>query len=295
MCRLFTFRSVLQSHVHRSLETADNALAVQSAKHPDGWGVGYYVAGAPHIIKSPGRAQSDRLFHRISGIVTSHTVVAHVRRATQGEVNTLNCHPFQYGRWIFAHNGDVPNFDEVRPALCERVAPVLRRFVLGDTDSEIVFHLLLTHLQQRFPLERRGTPIEDVVDAARRTVDDIYELWARAGGGEQRPLLSFVLTDGELVVAHQGGKELRYSTFKRHCPERDHCAFFADECEAPTKTGFVNHLVVTSEPLHGENVWMEMAPGDIVGVDHSMRFHAFAAATCATEAAGASCDRKTAP
>ena len=30
MCRLFGFRSVLQSQVHRSLANADNALAVQS-------------------------------------------------------------------------------------------------------------------------------------------------------------------------------------------------------------------------------------------------------------------------
>ena len=77
MCRLFGFRSVLRSQVHRSLRTADNALAVQSRAHPDGWGVAYYVAGAPHVIKSTGMAGSDHLFERVSGLLTSETVVAH--------------------------------------------------------------------------------------------------------------------------------------------------------------------------------------------------------------------------
>ena len=39
MCRLFGFRSVIKSQMHRSLVSADNALVRQSEQHPDGWGV----------------------------------------------------------------------------------------------------------------------------------------------------------------------------------------------------------------------------------------------------------------
>ncbi|MEO0323985.1 MAG: class II glutamine amidotransferase, partial [Myxococcota bacterium] len=112
VCRLFGFRSVIQSQVHRSLVAADNALGRQSAGHPDGWGVAYYVDGAPHLTRSPGHALSDALFHRVSGVVSSETVLAHVRKATQGPKTVLNCHPFQYGRWVFAHNGDLPRFHQ---------------------------------------------------------------------------------------------------------------------------------------------------------------------------------------
>ena len=49
MCRMFGFRSVLDSHVHRSLLGAENALALQAEHHPDGWGVAYYLGGAPHL------------------------------------------------------------------------------------------------------------------------------------------------------------------------------------------------------------------------------------------------------
>ncbi|MCB9794172.1 MAG: class II glutamine amidotransferase [Alphaproteobacteria bacterium] len=277
MCRLFGFRSVLQSQVHRSLANADNALAVQSQLHPDGWGVAYYVAGAPHIIKGTGSAHQDKLFHRVSGIVTSQTVLAHIRKATQGEINTLNCHPFQYGRWVMAHNGDVPNFAAHREALLAKIAPVYRRFVLGTTDSEIIFHLFLSHLSHELDLHRRGAPVDAVARALRATVAEVQATVA----GEASPLLTLMVTDGELMAAHQGGKELHWSTWKRRCAERAECPHFSPECEAETGSGYVNHLVLSSEPLLGENVWMPMAPGEIVAVDHAMRFHRYAPLTAA--------------
>ena len=81
MCRLFGFRSVIPSQVHRSLLSAENALVWQSERHPDGWGVAYFVGGIPHLIKSAETAIQDSLFRRVSGIVSSHTVVAHLRKA----------------------------------------------------------------------------------------------------------------------------------------------------------------------------------------------------------------------
>ncbi len=275
MCRLFGFRSVLQSQVHRSLRSADNALGVQSRSHPDGWGVAYYVAGSPHIIKSTGAATSDGLFLRVSGIVTSETVVAHVRRATQGALSTINCHPFQYGRWVLAHNGDIPDFPELKDELAGRIAPVFRRFLLGDTDSEVIFHLFLSELGLRTDLHRRGTPLEVVVEALRRTVETVRQVADRAG---RRCLLTLLITDGELMVGHHGGQTLCFSTWKRLCPERESCAFFARSCEQPTEPGgYVNHLLVSSEPLQGENQWTTMKEGEIVAVDPFMRFQHFIA------------------
>ncbi|MGB1701181.1 MAG: class II glutamine amidotransferase, partial [Nannocystaceae bacterium] len=105
MCRLFGFRSVMESQVHSSLVSAENALVNQSERHPDGWGVAYYVAGAPHLLRSVQTAVNDRMFQHVSGIVTSQTVLAHLRKATQGQLSVIDTHPFQYGAWAFAHNG----------------------------------------------------------------------------------------------------------------------------------------------------------------------------------------------
>jgi glutamine amidotransferase len=270
VCRLFGFRSVIPSQVHRSLVAADNALGRQSEWHPDGWGVAYYVDGAPHVTRSPSHALSDALFHRVSGVVSSETVLAHVRKATQGPMTVLNCHPFQYGRWVFAHNGDIPGFHERwRSALVAEVAPRLRRFILGETDSEVLFFVFLTRLSERGPLDKPHT-VDDVLDALGRTIADVRALCAPLGESE-RLLLTCIVTDGTTMVAHQGGKELYWYSHKTRCADRDTCASLSPECEAPSGTGYVNHLILTSEPLQGENVWNPMSPGDMVGVDWRMR------------------------
>ena len=158
MCRLFGFRSVLESQVHRSLLSADNALAVQSQAHPDGWGMGYYLGDTPHVLKSVGTAQSDTLFQRVGGIVSSQTVLAHIRKATQGKLSTLNCHPFQHARWLMAHNGDIPNLSQVREELLAEADPRLRRYLLGDTDSELIFLILLSRLSRKVDISGRAPP-----------------------------------------------------------------------------------------------------------------------------------------
>jgi glutamine amidotransferase len=275
MCRIFGFRSVIQSQVHRSLVSADNALLRQSDAHPDGWGVAYYVAGAPHVIKSVSAAVEDALFRRVSGIVSSETVLAHIRKATQGELSTINTHPFQYGQWSFVHNGNIKGFAKVRDALLARIPPVLRRFILGDTDSEVFFFLLLGNMSRRYELHRPGYPVESLIDAARTTINDIEALVGPlhedTHGSPRETYLTFVITNGTTLLAHQGGKELHFSTYKTRCPERDRCLSFSPECEAPTESGFVNHLVISSEPLKGDNIWTAMAPRSFVGVDFRMQ------------------------
>lgn len=270
MCRLFGFRSVIPSQVHRSLVAAENALGRQSVGHPDGWGVAYYVDGSPHVTKSPAHALSDALFHRVSGVVSSETVVAHVRKATQGPMTVLNCHPFQYGRWVFAHNGDVPRFHASwRRALMAEVAPQLRRFILGETDSEVLFFIFLSRLLATGPLDKPHAA-GDVIDALAATMRDVRELCSPLGDDESM-FLTCIVTDGVTMAAHQGGKELYWSSHKTRCADRGTCPSLSPECEAPSESGYVNHLIFTSEPLQGENVWNQMRPGDLVGVDWRMR------------------------
>ncbi|HTQ02968.1 MAG TPA: class II glutamine amidotransferase [Polyangiaceae bacterium] len=270
MCRLFGFRSVIPSKVHRSLLAAENALGVQSNQHPDGWGVAFYVDGSPHVTRSPSTALGDSLFHRLSGVVSSQTVLAHVRKATQGPLTVLNCHPFQYGRWVFAHNGDVPNFEARRETLIGEIAPELRRFILGETDSEVVFFLFLTLLAEHGPLAQRFE-LDTVSAALGRTVQRIREL--ADPGASSPPLLTLMVTDGELLVASEGGRDLYWSSYKRRCSDRERCSSLSAVCEAPTRSGHVNHFIVSSEPLQGENVWERFAPGEIVAVDREMRLH----------------------
>jgi glutamine amidotransferase len=268
MCRLFGFRSVIPSQVHRSLLAAENALGVQSTDHPDGWGVAFFIDGAPHVTRSPLTAVGDALFHRLSGVVSSQTVLAHVRKATRGPKTVFNCHPFQHGRWVFAHNGDIANLEACREKLVAEIAPRLRRFVLGETDSEVVFFIFLTQLALIRPLAE-GHDIEEALAALRTTVRSVRSITDTT---DKPASLTLMATDGELLIATQGGRELNLSTYKKRCSERETCPSLSSACEAPAADGSpVNHFVLSSEPLQGENVWTPLGVGEMVGVDATMR------------------------
>ena len=275
MCRLFGFRSVINSQVHDSLVHADNALELQSSDHPDGWGVSYYVGTSPHIIKSEQTALDDSIFKRVSGVVSSQTVLAHIRKATLGSINILNTHPFQFGNWTFAHNGNIKNFDNIKSKIVDEIKPEFRRFVLGSTDSEIIFYFLLSALSDDINLHEPHVKIKPVFKILSNAIKELTQIIGALNFDESAPptesFITFILTNGEVMVGFNGGKKLYYSTYKNRCSERDTCPSFSKECEAATTSGYINHLIFSSEPLSGENVWDEMQDNQMIGVDARMK------------------------
>ena len=80
------------------------------------------------------------------------------------------------------------------------------------------------------------------------------------------------VSNGPIMIAMNGGMSLYYSTHKKKCPERDTCSSFAPWCENPAQDEMsVNHLIFSSEPLQGENIWRKLKPGELVGVDEKMK------------------------
>lgn len=274
MCRLFGFRSVIPSQVHTSLVRAENALMIQSHEHPDGWGVAYYQGGCPHLVKSAKTAIDDSLFQKISGIVSSETVLAHLRKATSGELSLLNTHPFQYGKWVFAHNGNIENFAACKTLIQAEIAPRFRRFALGQTDSELLFLLILTRLERYCDVHVDDIPVEQVFTACQEALAFICEQVEPLGpedGDSSKTYLSLLMTNGHTMVGHHGGQTLSFSTHKTLCSQRNHCPFLSESCERATWSGQVNHLILSSEQLAGENVWQKMKRGEFVGVDRRMQ------------------------
>src|SRR5262249_58752610 len=147
MFRLFGFRSNTAAWVHRSLLTEKNSLRVQSSEHPDGWGIAYYLEGKqPEVAHGLGPAHSDPEFERVSNLLSSHAVLAHVRLASVGGVQRCNAHPFLHGAWAFAHNGTVTNFQRHQAALEAEIDVSFRSCIRGETDSERCFYTFITRL-----------------------------------------------------------------------------------------------------------------------------------------------------
>src|SRR5690606_29326626 len=129
---------------------------------------------------------------------------------------------------------------------------------------------------RRHELHREGYPLEDVIASVREMVTDGVALTGEPclddGGPPHASYLTFVPPNGRAMVTHQVGKQLHFTTHKTRCADREHCPSFGRECEAGAGAGsFVKHVVVSSEPLHGDNVWTPMVPFEVVGVDWAMK------------------------
>jgi glutamine amidotransferase len=266
MCRLFGFRSQLPTRVHVPLVKASNALGVQSLEHPDGWGIGSFAEGQPTLYRGLSPAHADAAFVSASDAVVSRCVIAHVRKASVGEVSLVNTHPFQHEGLLFAHNGTLESFEDVRRPLEASIAPALSPFVLGETDSERCFFLFLTKLSRLAPFACAS--LEDAARALSETVRSLRILTAPLHA--DRPALNFLVTNGLWMAAVRDGRSLHYSTHKQRCSDPDPCPIHP-ACETPPGDDpRISQLVIASEALSSEQAWTEVPDEGVVGTDESM-------------------------
>ena len=99
----------------------------------------------------------DRNLRFIASKLAPTCLVAHVRGVTySGEaiVTETNLHPFQFPgtRVVLAHNGHLRQFARMRYALVEHVRPELAQRIEGTTDSEWIYALILSQLDDPYGL-----------------------------------------------------------------------------------------------------------------------------------------------
>jgi glutamine amidotransferase len=248
MCRLFGQHAHPGYDACEPLCSAENALRFQSHKHPHGWGIGWWVAGSPHVRRGILPAHADETFAAAGREVRSQVVVAHVREASVGPVLPENTHPFMFGAWLFAHNGTVARFrddPEVRSALEAELDPDLRREIRGDTDSERCFYLFLTRLRARAPLE--AATLAAVRHALAETTTIVLRV-ADAVPSPKPSSLTFLVSDGRLLAASRWGRTLHLAA----------------------ETGPRHVFVIASERI-GRAGWEEVPENGFVGTEDGAR------------------------
>lgn len=272
MCRLFGFRSVVASTAHRSLSRAGNALRCQSHEHPHGWGIGWWEGPGNRSVRlerGAGAAHAEQAFDRLADRLSATQVIAHVRRASVGPPGLVNAHPFRHGRWLFAHNGTVSNWERARAAIEAEIDPTFLSGIRGDTDSERLFALFLTRLSRRRDVADDATPAE-VREALAETVTLVAT--HADPGATVRSSTTVLVGDGSLLAACRRGRTLFLSTHKRACADRTVCRHLVAECEAPSRDGApVHHLLVASEPVSPDDVWEAVPENGIVSIDRDLR------------------------
>lgn len=259
MCRLFGFRSNVPARVHQALVFEANSLRVQSREHKDGWGIASYEGLCPEVAHGLGPAHADPEFERVSSLVSSHAVVAHVRLASVGPVRLPNAHPFTWKHWTFAHNGTLQKFDEHRSKVEALIDPDFRELIRGDTDSERCFYLFLTLLRRDHDLAR--PTVQQVASALAQTAVAVVRI--TEVGATKPSSTNFLVTDGRLLVATRRHRTLFFSEHKR----------IADSAERrPDRGERLEQFVVASEKLDCDMHWHEVAEDAVVGVDEGLTF-----------------------
>ena len=125
-------------------------------EHPHGWGLSLFRPdGSALIEKEPVKSTASQYLRaRLDAEIRTDNLIGHIRLATMGTLDYVNCHPFSLvdlqGRyWTVAHNGTIFDF------------PPLNRFVSvqnGATDSERVALYLVDEINRETTL--RGQPLD---------------------------------------------------------------------------------------------------------------------------------------
>lgn len=213
--------------------------------HSDGWGVAFFEGkGLRHFVDHQAACDSpiaDLIRHYP---IKSRQVIAHIRKATQGEVSLENCHPFVrelWGRyWVFAHNG---NLDNYAPRLHAGFHPV------GSTDSERAFCWLMQELAK----SHVGVPsVAELTLTLRELIPQIV----------RHGTFNFLLSNGEALWAHASTQ--LYYVMRQHpfttatLSDEDVSINFADHARAGDRVA-----VVVTSPLTTNEDWQAFSQEEL--------------------------------
>lgn len=174
----------------------------------DAWGIGFYQGGEVLHKKRPHRGGDRVQWSDIAGNVRTDAAIIHLRNATVGDYRAENTHPFRMRQWLFAHVGTVAGFDAIKTSLLDPMPDFLRRNVRGTTDSEVVFHSLLSFLDDAGKLDDVDAEPKTMLNAARSTISLIDRLTQEVGAPEST--LSFILTNGRQMLAVRRGSPMSF-------------------------------------------------------------------------------------
>jgi glutamine amidotransferase len=271
VCRLYGFHANEPTKVECSLVHAQNSLLIQSRgderglQHADGWGIAYYDEDGPVLEKGAAAAFDCLHFSDSAERVYANTVVAHVRLATVGSPSVLNCHPFRWRQWVFAHNGTVMGVEALRPRMLIEMGVEQARNIQGTTDSELLFHWLIAGFRLRHLIDNDSPT--DVFKLQRTLGALLAELDERCQqcSPDKPAKLNVVLTNGDVLLASR----LRNSLHWVHRAGLHDCEICGIPHVAHDSAVAYQAVVVASEPISHEN-WEVIPDGSVLAVKSDM-------------------------
>ena len=241
----------------------------------DGFGVAWYAPQLdpqPCLFTSITPAWSNQNLHHLADKIITPCVFAHVRAASPGMlISEVNCHPFQYGRYLWMHNGGIAHFQRIKRRLRESLSDDLYNSIQGTTDSEHAFAVFLNHLTDH-PDECSPDQLSQAM------VKTIMQLntWTEEAGITEPSFYNFAVANGQTVIATRyvnhtikepaslyvssGTKFECHEGVCRMLPaeQQEHAVIIASEPLTDAKEDWVkvpkNHMVVVTSQLKVRSV-----------------------------------------
>jgi glutamine amidotransferase len=257
MCRIIAY-SGESTFMNALIFDASNSLVQQSKNakmrinplNGDGFGVGWYPDHSdpiPGTFVSVEPAWSNRNLSQIASKIPTHHFFAHVRDASVGmPVSQSNCHPFQYGPYLWMHNGRLDQFSRFRRLIFNDLSDQAFDFIKGNTDSECAFAIFLDEID--FDIE---APLEKLKQAMKITIYRINH-YRKQVNADTNAFINFALTNGE------------NSLFTRYSSRADirPASLFYSQSE--------HSIIVSSEPLSDIKAhWIKVERSTLVSVGNN--------------------------
>jgi len=165
------------------------------------WDDSSHDPGVPFSYRSANIPIFDHNLKALAEKLRATALIAHVRGVPYSEKVTVgeqNLHPFHYKGYglAMAHNGQLAGFDRMRFALVEHIRPEIARLIRGDTDSEWIYGVLLSQLDD--PCGELSP--DEAVQAVDRTLSIIREVRRRHDIDTSSPTNLFI-GNGRFVIA----------------------------------------------------------------------------------------------
>ena len=271
MCRLIGVLTSDNSRITCLLYSLKNYLTIKDYDNVNGWGVGYLNNGNVLLHKTPNiEGQTLEYYKLLTGIV-SDCIVAQARKATRGSFTYENTQPFRYQNWLFAHNGDLPEMDIIKDSIYEKIPDFLKRNIAGETDSELIFHLLLSFLMETGQAENPNIESKLIASKVQDCISYIKSL-SEEHGIKEKPKLSMIITNGHSLISFCHNQKAYY-TLDEGFKDCDLCNIKSTDSEYEPNVKShrtVKSVTIAFELTKHSKRWFEIPKNHIITADRSL-------------------------
>jgi glutamine amidotransferase len=165
----------LAQSIHFQKNTPNRNSYADETQHLDGYGLAGFrdKSGKWILYRSalPPFEDPNRTFI-IDKMAKNRLVIGHLRNADHSESAPReydNTHPFYYKNAVFMHNGRIHNYmvnADVFTKIYAAISPAYYTSIRGNTDSELLFYMLLTEIRKQEELYPSSRSRRDILISA---------------------------------------------------------------------------------------------------------------------------------